>query len=156
MAFPYQRILCPIDFDENSTNALDRAIEIATHFKAAIFLIHAVPLVVQSGEVPLPIDFFRAQQDVALARLNEIAGRKLSTIEHKTVVYAGDVAGSILQAIDQFQPDLVVLATHGRTGLVRFVLGSIAEAVVRRSSCPVLTIRSERPRAQEGAGGDKS
>jgi universal stress protein A len=144
MAFPYKKILCPIDFDENSSNALDRAIEIARHFKAAIFLIHAVPLVAQFGEVPLPIDLYLDQQKAALAKLNEIAGHKLNGIEHKTAVYAGDVAGSILQAVDQIKPDLLVLATHGRTGIAHLMLGSVAEAVVRRAGCPVLTIRGEQ------------
>jgi universal stress protein A len=148
MAFPYRKILCPIDFEENSSNALEKAIEIAGQFKAAIFLVHAVSLVAQFGEVPLPVDLYQDQQRAALARLNEIAGQKLNGIEHKTTVYAGDVAGSILRAIEQFQPDLVVMATHGRTGLAHFVLGSVAEAVVRRASCPVLTIRSEKPRAR--------
>jgi len=152
MAFPYQKILCPIDFDDNSNNALERAIEITRHFKAAIFLIHAVPLVAQFGEVPLPVDLYLDEQKAALAKLNEIAGQKLNGIEHKTAVYAGDVAGSILQAVDQFQPDLLVLATHGRTGLAHFVLGSVAEAVVRRASCPVLTIHSEKPRAHPASG----
>jgi nucleotide-binding universal stress UspA family protein len=141
MAFPFQKILCPIDFDENSSNALERAIEIARHFKAAIILVHAVPLVVQFGEVPMPIDLYQDQQKAALARLNEVAGRKLSGVEHQTAVYTGDVAGSLLTAVDQFQPDLLIMATHGRTGLAHFVLGSVAEAVVRRASCPVLTIR---------------
>lgn len=152
MAFPYEKILCPIDFDENSSNALERAIEIARHFKASIFLIHAVPLVAQFGEVALPIDLYLDEQKAALAKLNEIAGQKLNGIEHKTAVYAGDVAGSILQAVEQFQPDLLVLATHGRTGLAHFVLGSVAEAVVRRANCPVLTIRSEKPRAHPAPG----
>jgi universal stress protein A len=147
MAFPYRKILCPIDFDENSSKALETAIELARHFKAAILLMHAVPLVAQFGEVPLPIDLYQDQQKAVLAKLNEIAGQKLSSIEHKTAVYAGDVAGSILQAVDQFQPDLLVLATHGRTGIAHFVLGSVAEAVVRRAICPVLTIRGEKPRA---------
>jgi universal stress protein A len=151
MAFPYRKILCPIDFEENSTNALEQAAEIARHFKAAIFLIHAVPLIAQYGEVPLPVDLYQDQQKAALAKLNEIAGQKLSGIEHKITVYAGDVAGSILQAIVQFQPDLAVMATHGRTGLAHFVLGSVAEAIVRRASCPVLTIRCERARSHPGA-----
>jgi len=145
MAFPYQKILCPIDFDQNSSNALGRAIEIALHFKATIFLIHAVPLVAQFGESPLPVDLSLDQQKAALAKLNEIARQKLNGVEHKTAVYAGDVAGSILQAVDQIQPDLLVLATHGRTGIAHLVLGSVAEAVVRRASCPVLTIHGEQP-----------
>jgi nucleotide-binding universal stress UspA family protein len=145
MAFPFRKILCPIDFDENSSNALEQAIEIARHFKAAVVLVHAAPLVAQFGEDSLPGDLYQDQQKAALARLNEVAGRKLSGIEHQTEVYTGDVAGSILAAVDQFQPDLLIMATHGRTGLAHFVLGSVAEAVVRRASCPVLTIRGGKP-----------
>jgi len=144
MAFPYRKILCPIDFDENSSNALDKASEIARHFDAAVAVIHAVPWVSQFGEVPVPVDLYQDQQRAALAKLNEIADRKLSGIQHKTTVYAGDVAGAILQAADQFQPDLLVMATHGRSGLAHFVLGSVAESVVRRANCPVLTIRAEK------------
>jgi universal stress protein A len=88
------------------------------------------------------------QQKAALAKLNEIAGQKLKGIEHKTAVYAGDVVGSILQAVDQIQPDLLVLATHGRTGIAHLVLGSVAEAVVRKASCPVLTIHGEQAGTQ--------
>ena len=151
MAFPYRRILCPVDFDDNSRNALDAAIEISRHFRAAIFLVHAVPLIAQYGEVPLPVDIYLDEQKAALAKLDELAEQKLSGIEHKTAVYTGDVAGSILQAVNQFQPDLLVMATHGRTGLAHLVLGSVAEAMVRRASCPVLTIRGEKPAAQPNA-----
>src|SRR5215469_16242829 len=102
MAFPYRRILCPIDFDENSLNAADKAVELARHFEAIIFLIHAVPLVAQFGDIPFPVDLYQEQQKAALAKLREIAEQKLSGIEHKVTVYAGDVAGSILQAAEQF------------------------------------------------------
>jgi universal stress protein A len=152
MPFPYQKILCPIDFDENSNNALEKACEIARYFKAAVFLVHTVPLVAQFGESPLPVDLYQDQQKAALARLNQIASQKLNAIEHKTAVYTGDVVGSILRAVEQFQPDLLVLATHGRTGLAHLMLGSVAEAVVRRASCPVLAIHGEKSRAHPTAG----
>ncbi len=141
MRFPYKKILCPIDFDENSIHALEKAVEIARHFGAAIFLVHVVPLIVEA--LPIAYEHYEESQKAAMAKLNEIAGQKLSGIEHRCVVYTGDVIGSILQALEKFQPDLLVMATHGRTGIVRFVLGSVAEAVVRKASCPVLTIRSE-------------
>jgi nucleotide-binding universal stress UspA family protein len=148
MSFPYKKILCPIDFDENSTLALEQAVEIARQFNATVLLIHAVPLVAQFSEVPLPVDLYQDQQRAALERLGKIAADKLNTIEHKTAVYVGDVAGSILKAIDQFQPDVVIMATHGRSGLAHFVLGSVAEAIVRRSPCPVLTVRTDKGRPQ--------
>jgi nucleotide-binding universal stress UspA family protein len=63
----------------------------------------------------------------------------LSTRPWSTI---GDVIGNILQAVGEFEPDVFVMATHGRTGLKHFLLGSVAEGVVRKASCPVLTIRS--------------
>lgn len=78
-----------------------------------------------------------------MAKLKEIASQKLGGVQLECLVYTGDVIGSILQAVEKLQPDLLVMATHGRTGLARFVLGSVAEAVVRKASCPVLTIRSK-------------
>jgi len=56
-------ILCPIDFDENSSNALEQASEIARHLNATVLLIHAVLLVTQFGEVPIPIDPYQEQQE---------------------------------------------------------------------------------------------
>ncbi len=141
MRFPYKKILCPIDFDDNSIHALEKAVEIARHFGAAIFLVHVVPLIVEA--LPIAYEHYEESQKAAMAKLNEIADQRLNSIEHRCIVYTGDVIGSILQALEKFQPDLLVMATHGRTGIVRFVLGSVAEAVVRKASCPVLTIRSE-------------
>jgi nucleotide-binding universal stress UspA family protein len=145
MRFPYKKILCPIDFDDGSIHALEQAIEIARHFGAVIFLVHVVPLIVEA--IPIPYEAYQESQKAAMAKLNEIAGQKLSGIEHRCIVYTGDVIGSILQAVEKFRPDLLVMATHGRTGLAGFVLGSVAGAVVRKASCPVMTIRREEAAA---------
>ena len=142
MAFPYRKILCPIDFDDNSLLALDNAIEIARHFGAAVSLVHVIPLVVQFGEVPIPVELYEEQEKAARAKLGEIVRQKLNGVEHESVVYTGDVVGSVLQAMRKFEPDLLVMATHGRSGLGHLFLGSVAEGVVRKASCPVLTIRS--------------
>jgi nucleotide-binding universal stress UspA family protein len=145
MAFPYRKVLCPIDFDDNSLRALDKAVEIARHFAAAIVVVHVVPLIVQFSEVRIPYDLYVEQENAARVRLAEIAREKLTGIEHQATVYLGDVVGGILHAVDKFTPDLLVIATHGRTGLAHFFLGSIAEGVVRKASCPVLTIRTGSP-----------
>jgi universal stress protein A len=141
MAFPYRKILCPVDFDDNSLRALDKAIEIARHFGAAVLLVHAVPLVVQFGEVPIPVDLYESQEKAARTRLDEIARQKLDGVEHESLVYTGDVVGSVLRAVGKFEPDLLVMATHGRSGLAHLLLGSVTEAMVRKATCPVLTIR---------------
>ena len=147
MAFPYSKILCPIDFDDNAARALDKAVEIARHFRAKIFLVHVVPLIVQFGEVPTPRELYEDQRREAKAGLNEIAHKQLGGVEHEAFIYTGDVVGCILEAITKFAPDLLVMATHGRTGLSHLFLGSVAEAVVRKATCPVLTIHGEHTAA---------
>lgn len=145
MAFPYRKILCPIDFTENSVEALDKATEIARHFGGALILVHAIPLVAQFGNFPMPVDVYTEQEKAAKTKLAEIAGQKLGGVAHESVVFIGDIVGGILQAVEQFKPDLLVMATHGRSGLAHLFLGSVAEAVVRKAACPVLTIRKEGP-----------
>jgi nucleotide-binding universal stress UspA family protein len=142
MAFPYRKIMCPIDFTENSVEALDKAVEIARHFGAALILVHAVPLVAQFGDFPMPVDIYSEQEKAAKAKLREITGQKLGGLEHESVVFIGDIVGGVLQAVEQFKPDLLVMATHGRGGIAHLFLGSVTEAVVRKATCPVLTIRN--------------
>ena len=144
MRFPYKKILCAIDFDENSLSALDKAIELAGHFNAAILMVHVVPLIVQFGDVPIAYELYEHQQNAAKAKLDEIAHERLGGIEHEIAVYTGDVVGSILEAEARSVPDLLVMATHGRTGLAHLFLGSVAEGVVRKAGCPVLTIRPSK------------
>jgi universal stress protein A len=149
MAFPYSKILCPVAFDENSMEALDEAVKIARHFGASIILVHVVPMVVQFGEVPVPPELYENEIKDAKARMAEIVRTNLDQVEHTSLFYSGDVVEGILQAVDKFKPDLIVMATHGRSGLAHLFLGSVAEAVVRKVPCPVMTIRPGKaePRA---------
>ena len=157
MAFPYKTILCPVDFDENSLAALEKAVEIARHLGSNIILVHVLPLIVALGEVPPPVALYQDQEKDAQAKLADVAKQKLGGLKHETHVYTGDVIASILGAQAKHQPDLLVMATHGRRGLARMFLGSVTEAVVRKATCPVLTIREEIPRCacrrQEGVVG---
>ena len=116
-------------------------------------LVHVLPLIVAPGEVPPPVALYEDQEKDAQAKLADIAKQKLGGLKHETHVYTGDVIASILAAQAKHQPDLLVMATHGRRGLVRMFLGSVTEAVVRKATCPVLTIREEIPAAH--AGGKK-
>ena len=122
-----------------------RQLEIARHFGAAVILVHAIPLVAQLGNFPMPADVYATQEKAANVKLSAIAGQKLGSVEHESVAFIGDIVGGILQAVEQFKPDLLIMATHGRAGLAHLFLGSVAEAVVRKANCPVLTIRNEEP-----------
>jgi len=142
MAFPYKTILCPIDFDENSLTALNQAVELAAHFESKLILVHVLPLVIPTGEIPPPLMLYEDQEKAARAKLEAIAKDKLSALKHDALLYTGDVIASILEAEKKYRPDLAVAATHGRGGIARLFLGSVAEAIVRKVSCPVLTIRA--------------
>lgn len=89
---------------------------------------------------------YEDQEKAASAKLDDIAKAKLGGLEHQSLLYVGDIIICILDAQKKYQPDLVVIATHGRTGIARVFLGSVAEAIVRKATCPVLTIR-EGPQA---------
>jgi len=151
MAFPFKTILCPIDFDENSMVALDKAIELARQFGSSLIVLYVLPLVLSFGEFPPPAAMYEDQEKAARAKLADIAKKKLAGLKYELHVYAGDVIGGILLAQAKHECDLLLMATHGRRGLARMFLGSVAEAVVRKANCPVLTVRPE----PSGVGGSK-
>ncbi len=141
----FRRILCPVDFSEPSRQALLRAAELAQQFGAALELVHAyrAPTSVVPGFVPLPSEVERllAAVDRALA---EWAGwaRSLGAVEVTTRSVQGDAAGEIAARASEGDFDLVVIGTHGYSGVRHAVLGSVAERVVRSAPCPVLTVRA--------------
>jgi nucleotide-binding universal stress UspA family protein len=136
---PITKILCPIDFDVNSLAALDMARDLSQENGASLHVLHVVvphyPLIVSA-----PFLAERAHQ-YARIRLDEIARGSLRSVDHHLLLKTGDPAGTIISTAEEVGADLLVMATHGRTGVPRFFLGSVAERVVRESSCPVLTIR---------------
>jgi nucleotide-binding universal stress UspA family protein len=148
-----QRILVPTDFSDCARRALDYAAELANRLSASIVVAHIyVPPVVYmpEGVWAMPDAFPDARKDLeqAMARLAaQVREKKVAQVE--TVIVEGDPSHEIVKVAQQQKCDLVVLGTHGRTGVRHLVLGSVAEKVVRRSTCPVLTVG---PRADAPAG----
>ncbi|MGH9773214.1 MAG: universal stress protein [Candidatus Acidiferrales bacterium] len=146
------RVLCPIDFDVNSLAALDLARDLVRENGGTLYVLHVVrppnPVV-----IPAPMLLERASH-FARIRLDEVALESLGDIDHRLLLRAGRPAQQIINAIREFDAHMVVMATHGRSGVPRFFLGSVAESVIRESPCPVLTnrgvakIRSERGETQ--------
>jgi universal stress protein A len=149
MAARFGKILCPIDFSDNSLAALDLAVDLARQNAATLCLIHVVPAPPGSAQIPpAPSAPDRAAEEVGRRRLQKLVEERPETkITFSTVVCSGDPAAEIVQAVTDLLIDLVVMATHGRTGVSHFFLGSVAEQVVRRSAAPVLTVRPRRPPA---------
>jgi nucleotide-binding universal stress UspA family protein/predicted transcriptional regulator len=141
MAFPYRKILCPIDFHDSSLNALDTAAQIARQNDGVVFVLHVVPMIIQPTAMPVFVDMYKGQQEVAQAALNEIAQKHLTRVKYELLSPMGEPLPTVLKAERDTCADLVVLATHGRRGFSHFFLGSVAELVVRESTCPVLIVR---------------
>ncbi|HTW86828.1 MAG TPA: CBS domain-containing protein [Candidatus Binataceae bacterium] len=142
MAFPFKKILCPLDFDDNSLAALDVAAHLARNADGVVYVMHVVPMIITPTGTPIYVDMYKEQEQVAREKLKEIGRKHLSGIKHELLVQSGDPPASILGTQRRIVADLIVMATHGRKGFSRIVLGSVAEIVMREALCPVLTIRN--------------
>jgi len=137
----FRNILCPIDFDDNSTVALQLACDLAEEPSAQIQLLHVVQPPVFVPEAGVALDAIPDEHSSRI-KLQELATRYLDNkVPYKVFAKTGDPAHVILAAITELGVDSVVMATHGRKGVTRLLLGSVAERVVRESPRPVLTVR---------------
>lgn len=148
--FSLSRILVPVDFSQNSGDALRYAVFLAERFDASIDVLHVwVPPPHVRPELLTPLLSSEERKGETQARLHtqeEMQGFLLSLglDEHPRIrprYDTGKPAETIVSNTAERAYDLIVMGTHGRTGLSRVMLGSVAEYVVRHATCPVLTIR---------------
>ncbi len=142
MSAIFSRILCPIDFDRDSMEALELASHLAKQNSAAVYLLTVIAAPAGANELPpVPLDPDPPLESICRRRLEAVADEKLVGVSHEIFVASGNAAPQILKLTAERDIDLIVMGTHGRTGVKRFLLGSVAERVVRESPVPVLTIR---------------
>jgi len=130
-------ILHPTDFSPLAQHALDVARGLASDYHARLVLLHVHEPPVPMGELVEVEPPFR--REALLRDLQELA--PAAAIATECRVEEGSAAETILKIAGEIQPDLIVLSSHGRTGLRRALLGSVAEAVVRKAPCLVLTVK---------------
>lgn len=139
-----ERILCPVDFSEFSARAYDYAHSLARHYEAKLQILHVVSTITVDPDLSLSgvIDKIYAQQTAeAKKRVATLAGRQAGKpVESELTVQLGFAADSILAFATSSNADLIVMGTHGRRGLDRFLMGSTTEHVLRKSRCPVLAV----------------
>jgi nucleotide-binding universal stress UspA family protein len=151
MAYPYRSILAPVDFDNHSLVALDVAKQIAMDKGATVHLLHVAQRLPAFGEPDVSENEHSPGEEKARAMLTEIAKQHLAGAKyviHTVSSSARALAKAVVQVAAEVNADLIVLNTHGRKGLSRFILGNVAEEVVRTAPCPVQTLN---PMAQEKA-----
>ena len=143
MAHPFRKRFCPVDFGSNTDLVIGSALKLADP-KGHLILFHVVPLPVPVLGKPVMLEPISGAEHDARERLTAIGAERLDgKLSYDVEVITGDPAVEIIVAAAEHRADLIVMATHGRTGLSRFFLGSVAERVVRESTVPVLTIRAE-------------
>jgi nucleotide-binding universal stress UspA family protein len=144
-------ILCPIDFSEFSIRAYRYALSLAEHYRAKVVAQHIVELwrypyaeyVASQGDYQ---EFCRALREGGQEKLQEfVKNRTRDETPLELVVHEGIAADLILSFAEVRKTDLIVMGTHGRRGFDRLVLGSVADRVMRRAPCPVLTICKAPP-----------
>ncbi|MEW6544760.1 MAG: universal stress protein [Nitrospirota bacterium] len=140
------RILAPVDFSDCSLEALEYAVQVSRLFHAPLALLHVMePVAYGLDFTLLAAGEARKTREALETRLAELALPLVRNgLTVRRLVRGGMPADSILDTINQDSYDLVVMGTHGRRGLSHVVSGSVAERVLRRASCPVLTVKSPK------------
>jgi universal stress protein A len=145
-----RRILVPCDFSEYAEKALTWALELAERWRSRVLLLHVIP---RPSYPPMLMgsyfdvaQFEASLQAEAETRAKEIvarAGNKAVQIETQVII--GEPFSDICRMAEDEKVDLIVMGSHGRTGLRHVLLGSVAERVVRHAPCPVLVIGKKAP-----------
>jgi nucleotide-binding universal stress UspA family protein len=133
-------ILHPTDFSDCADDALRVARSLAREHGAQLIILHTIPMESVPIELALPPVDRRACQTALEVRAARLNGPELD-LPAKTKLADGDAAEEIIRTADEAECDLIVMGTHGRSGLGRLLMGSVAESVLRRASRPVLAVK---------------
>jgi nucleotide-binding universal stress UspA family protein len=155
MSYPFKKILCPVQFDDAEQVALDMASHMAKDVDAIVYLLHVVPITPAIGAPENSVTAHAHAEDDARLRLQKLANEGLAGLKSEVmtrVATPGEVARVVLQVATELDTDLVLLKTHGRSGLAHFIMGSVAEQIVRRAHCAVLTLTSSAKERHTGLG----
>lgn len=137
---PFLRILCPVEIESQATKAIALARRLAIVSGGCVYLLHVAHIPHEDMDVPLPIGLNPRWEQETRAELERLGNELLRGVRHEIVVHSGIAPMEILRAASDLQADVIVMATHARTGLSHLLLGSVTERVIREAPCPVMTI----------------
>ena len=143
----FKKILCPIDFSEFTDEILEYALDIAKKYNSELHLIHVIP----NLNYFTPYESFFTPENLIVVEKNMEAEvnkdfdaiMKKIDIPAKKIIRTGAAFVEIIDYARSESIDLIIIGTHGLTGLEHILIGSVAERVIRKAPCPVLTVRTK-------------
>ncbi len=147
----FKRILVTTDFSESGDHAIAHAFRMAADHNAEVLLCHVIEMLIAPN--PLYAQYYptdlltaevheRAENDARQALLDRVPkDADLAAVPHQTLLAHGGPSEEIVRLATEKQVDLIVISTHGHTGLKHLFMGSVAERVIRHAHCPVLVVR---------------
>ncbi|MCI0682257.1 MAG: universal stress protein [Gemmataceae bacterium] len=138
---PLRVILHPTDFSARSESAFQVAYALARDHRARLIVLHVreIPVAAYGEFGQLPVE--PEQPEAIRAALDKLIGER-ADVAIEPCVKSGDPTAEILTTAQETHSDMIVMGTHGRTGLGRLLMGSVAEQVLRKAPCPVLTVKA--------------
>lgn len=141
-----RKILVPTDFNEKSDDVLKSAIGLAKNYDAELIIVHIISTDIYissfyASAVNMPNLLNEVAQEAQAHMENFIKDFDLEGIKHSVSVVEGNITSVILEKSEQEDIDLIIMGSHGRTGIERFILGSNSEKVIRNAHCNVLIIK---------------
>lgn len=153
---PLESILYPTDFSDNAHQALPYLRKMAICFGAKVHLLHVLETTLQAADMSwsaVPPDMDEKFEASALERLRRLAEEtELPTDRWTVAVTKGHPSMEITRYARENKLGMIIMSTHGHSGLSHFLLGSVTERVVRKSPCPVLTVRADLEEIEESSG----
>jgi nucleotide-binding universal stress UspA family protein len=147
MSERFRKILVPTDFSDESRRALHRAVDWLAD-DGELLVCHVIDDTPMTygyvGRTPSLAQMRAEMTEAAEEELAAFAGHGPDHLDIATYILHGSPAGQILHLADQKDVDLIVMSTHGRTGLPHMLIGSVTEKVVQKAPCPVFVFRAER------------
>lgn len=143
-----KKILCPVDFSEISAKALEYTVFLVVAHQAEIVLLHVIdgPQGLNQHQILLitPQEIAQNLENSAWDELSDLADGIGEKVKIEKVVRHGKAFVEIIREAREKDVDLIVMGSHGRTGIPHMLIGSVAEKVVRKASCPVLVVRDRK------------
>ena len=138
-----KNILVPIDFSKRSEAAFNHAIGLAREVRAKLLLVHVITASATTVPLPFRAQYYKELEREAVQSIERLLQRKkVKAKDYRLVIlHGGDAARLITQQAAKSKSSMIVMGSHGRTGLRRLILGSVAEKTLRYARCPVLIVK---------------